>query len=429
VSRAASGAAGGAASAATPTDGVRAALEERFRSSHPRVVAALTRRFGARHFALVEQAVQDAYVRALDRWPASGVPDDPEAWLVRVAHNAAVDALRRDRSHLTLERARDVPDVAADDPPAFQAEDEVRLMFLCCDPVLPRAAQIALVASVGFGLTAAQIATAFVSDERTVAQRLVRAKQRLRERGVRFDVPTADALPDRLAAILDVLYVVFSEGYSPSVGEEAIDPGLCRDALRLVRLLTSRDDTGLPAAFALRALLCFHAARAPARVADDGSLLLLPEQDRARWDRALLDEAFACLARAGDGPALTRYHVEAGIAACHAVAPTYAATDWARVVEFYEVLRRRWPSLVVDVSRALAVAMVAGARAGLDELDAIPEREVLARYPYALAAYAELHASLGDLGDARAYLDRALEHQPATAQTALLRRKRRALDR
>ncbi len=429
MSRAASGAAGGAASAATPTDGVRAALEERFRSSHPRVVAALTRRFGARHFALVEQAVQDAYVRALDRWPASGVPDDPEAWLVRVAHNAAVDALRRDRSHLTLERARDVPDVAADDPPAFQAEDEVRLMFLCCDPVLPRAAQIALVASVGFGLTAAQIATAFVSDERTVAQRLVRAKQRLRERGVRFDVPTADALPDRLAAILDVLYVVFSEGYSPSVGEEAIDPGLCRDALRLVRLLTSRDDTGLPAAFALRALLCFHAARAPARVADDGSLLLLPEQDRARWDRALLDEAFACLARAGDGPALTRYHVEAGIAACHAVAPTYAATDWARVVEFYEVLRRRWPSLVVDVSRALAVAMVAGARAGLDELDAIPEREVLARYPYALAAYAELHASLGDLGDARAYLDRALEHQPATAQTALLRRKRRALDR
>ncbi|MBX6331271.1 MAG: RNA polymerase subunit sigma-70 [Gemmatimonadaceae bacterium] len=409
-----------------PGDGVRAALEERFRSSHARIVAALTRRFGARHFALVEQAVQEAYVRALGQWTVHGLPDDAERWLVRVAHNAAVDALRRERSHLTLERAHDVSEA---DPPAFDAEDEVRLMFLCCDPSLSRAAQIALVANVAFGLTAAQIATAFVSDERTVAQRLVRAKQRLRERGVQFDVPAAGALPERLAALLDVLYVVFAEGYSPSVGEEAIDDGLCREALRFVRLLTSRDDTGSPAAFALHALLCFHAARAPARLADDGSLLLLAEQDRTRWDRALMDEAFGCLCRAGTGAELTRYHLEAGIAACHAAAPSYAATDWGRVVEMYAVLRARWPSLVVDINHALAVAMYAGTRAGLDELDAIPERDVLARYPYALAAYADLHASLGNLDEARHYLDRAIARQPAAAQAALLRRKRAALDR
>ncbi|HEX6537306.1 MAG TPA: DUF6596 domain-containing protein [Gemmatimonadaceae bacterium] len=407
-------------------EGVREVLETRFRESHARAIAALTRRFGVRHFALVEQAVQDAYVRALDRWTVSGLPDDPEGWLVRVAHNAAVDALRREQSHLALERARDV---AEEKPPSFDAEDEVRLMFLCCDPSLSRAAQIALVASVAFGLTAAQIATAFVSDERAVAQRLVRAKQRLRERGVRFDVPTAGALPGRLAALLDVLYVVFSEGYSPSVGEEAIDDGLCRDALRFVRLLTERDDTGLPAAFALRALLCFHAARAPARLADDGSLLLLAEQDRSRWDGALVDEAFACLARAGSGAELTRYHLEAGIAACHAVAPSYAATDWERVAEMYAVLHARWPSLVIDVNYALAVAMHAGARAGLDELDAIPERELLARYPYALAAYAELHASLGNMEEAQRYLDRALGMQSSPAQHALLERKRAALDR
>jgi RNA polymerase sigma factor (sigma-70 family) len=407
-------------------EGVREALETRFRERHARVVAALTRRFGVRNFGIVEQAVQDAYVRALDRWTVSGLPDDPEAWLVRVAHNAAIDALRRERSHLALEGATDV---AEGEPPSFEAEDEVRLMFLCCDPSLARAAQIALVANVAFGLTAAQIATAFVSDVRTVAQRLVRAKQRLRERGVRFDVPTAGGLPERLGALLDVLYVVFSEGYSPSVGEEAIDDGLCRDALRFVRLLTERDDTGLPAAFALRALLCFHAARAAARVADDGGLLLLGEQDRSRWNGALVDEAFACLARAGSGAQLTRYHLEAGIAACHAAAQNYAATDWARVVEMYAVLRARWPSLVVDVNHALAVAMHAGPRTGLDELDTIPERELLGRYPYALAAYAELHASLGNLDEARAYLDRAVAHQTSPAQAALLRRKRAALAR
>ncbi|HEU4563998.1 MAG TPA: DUF6596 domain-containing protein, partial [Gemmatimonadaceae bacterium] len=345
---------------------------------------------------------------------------------VRVAHNAVVDALRRERGGLRLEHAHDVPDAG---PPAFDTEDEVRLIFLCCDPVLPRAAQIALVLNVAFGLSARQIATAFVSDERTVAQRIVRAKQRLREQGVRFDVPTRGALPERLASILDVLYLVFSEGYSPSIGEEAFDPGLCRESLRFVRLFTERADTALPAAFALRALLCFHAARAPARLADDGSLLLMAEQDRSEWDGALVAEAFSCLDRAGTGTELTRFHLEAGIAACHAVAPTYAATDWARIVELYDLLRARWPSLVVDVNRALAVAMLAGARAGLDELDAIPEREVLARYPYALAAYAELLASLGELEQARVYLDRAMAQQAAPAQRALLARKRAALQR
>jgi RNA polymerase sigma-70 factor (ECF subfamily) len=406
-------------------DEVSAALERHFRSGHARVVAALTRRFGVRNFELVENAVQHAYVRALELWTTNGLPENSEAWLVRVAHNALVDALRRERATESLESAQHV----SADPPAFDSDDEVRLMFLCCDPVLSRAAQIALVLNVAFGLSARQIATAFVSDERTVAQRIVRAKQRLREEGVRFDVPARDALPARLASILDVLYVVFSEGYTPSVGEEAFDPALCAESLRFVRLFTQRRDTALPRAFALRALLCFHAARSPARIADDGSLLLLPEQDRTRWDGTLVEEAFACLEHAGAGSELTRFHVEAGIAACHAVAPSYATTDWAQVVELYDLLREQSPSLVVDVNRALAVAMHAGARAGLDELDAIPEREVIARYPYALAAYADLHASLGNLGEARSYLDRALAHQASGAQASLLRRKRSALDR
>jgi RNA polymerase sigma-70 factor (ECF subfamily) len=404
---------------------VRAALERRFRSSESRIVAALTRRFGAEHLELAENAAQDAYLRALERWPADGQPDDAERWLVRVAHNVMIDALRRERAIEPLNGALVLPEEA----PTPDADDEIRLMFLCCDPVLTRAAQIALVLNVAFGLTARQIATAFVTEERTVAQRIVRAKQRLREQGVRFDMPSSDALPARLDAILDVLYLVFSEGYNPTEGMDAIDVGSCNEALRFIRLLTDKEETALPVAFALRALMCFHVSRVPARLADDGSLLLLQEQDRTQWDSTLIAEAFECLGRAASGSELTRLHLEAAIAACHAVAPTFATADWTRIVELYDMLRERGASVVIDVNRAIAVAMQRGAREGLDELDAIPDRDVIARYPYALAAYADLHASLGNLEEARSFLDRALMHQSAPAQAALLRRKRAALAR
>jgi RNA polymerase sigma-70 factor (ECF subfamily) len=405
-------------------DDVRSAVEERFRLGHGRVMAALTRRFGVQSFVLVENAVQDAYVRALERWPHDGMPEDREQWIVRVAHNALIDGLRREHPVQELEAGLNI----AVDPPSFESDDELRLMFLCCDPVLTRAAQIALVLNVTFGLGARQIAKAFVSDERTVAQRIVRAKQRLRDQGVRFDVPEPCELPARLAVLLDVIYVVFSEGSHPTDAGISLDPGLCNEALRLVRLLTMTPLTSVPTAFALRALLCFHASRAPARMADDGSLLLMPEQDRARWDTALVTEAFACLQSAGTGDELSRFHLEAAIAACHAMGTSYAATDWTRIVELYEMLRELAPSLVVDVNRALAIAMIAGARTGLDELDAIPEREILGQYPYALAAHADLYASLGDFDQARQYLDRALEHQSSQAQHALLRRKRMTLE-
>jgi RNA polymerase sigma-70 factor (ECF subfamily) len=403
---------------------VRAALDRRFRTGHGRIVAALTRRFGVDRLALAENAVQDAYVRALERWPQEGTPEEPERWLVRVAHNALVDVLRREPA-----AAIDSLPGGQVDPPAPEADDELRLMFLCCEPRLTRAAQLALTLNAAFGLSARQIAKAFLTEEGTVAQRIVRAKQRLRDEGVRFDVPQGGALAGRLEAILDVLYIVFSEGYDPTDDDVALSAGLTAESLRLVRLLTDTKPTSVPTAFALRALLCFHASRAPARVADDGGLLLLPEQDRGRWDRGLMTEGFRCLERAGSGDRLSRFHFEAAIAACHAMAPSYATTEWGRIVELYDLLRERAPSVVVDVSRAVAIAMHSGARAGLDELDAIPEREVLGRYPYALAAYADLHASLGNLEEARACLDRALAHQSAPAQQALLRRKRAALQR
>ena len=362
--------------------------------------------------------------RALERWDREGVPDDPQRWLVRVAHNAAFDAIRRDERLTALPAGHDAEEVA---PPTL--DDELRLMFLCCHPSLPRAAQVALTLKVACGFTAAHIAGAFLSEEKTVAQRIARAKQRLRQDGARFELPEPDELPARLDPILDVLYLVFGEGHSPTDGEVAIKDELCGEALRLARLLTEIPCTATPTAQALRALFCFQSSRAAARTADDGSLLLLHEQDRDRWDAALIAEGFACLARAGRGDALTRFHLEAGIAACHAAAASYHATDWPRIVTLYDLLRAGSPSPIVEVNRAVATGMASGAVAGLDELDAIPERDLIERYPYALAAYAELHTSLGQLDEARAYLTRALGCQQARVQRRLLERKLAALER
>lgn len=390
---------------------------------HGRLVAALVRRFGMDHLALVETALQDAGVRALERWE-DGEDAKLEGWLLRVAHNGIIDALRRERRNVTLSDEH----VGSTEPIATELDDDLRAIFLACHPSLSRAAQIALTLRIVYGFETPQIARAFLADERTIAQRIVRAKQRLRDEGTRFELPEADEIAERLPPILDVLYQLFTEGYATTNAERGIDAALCDESLRLARLLTDDPRWATPAGEALRALFCFHVARAAARVADDGSLVLLHEQDRSRWDEGLLEEGFLLLGRSARGDELSRFHLEAGIAACHARASSYASTDWAQIVALYDALRRASPSPVVDVNRALAVAMLRGATAGLDELDAIPERDLVARYPYALATYAELHASLGHLDEARAFLERALEQQTSPAEKALLRRKRAALD-
>jgi predicted RNA polymerase sigma factor len=381
------------------------------------------RRFGVDQLALVESAVQEAGLRAVERWRDDGTATGLEGWLLRVAHNVVVDGLRHERQNVPLAEQH----AGVVEPLEPELDDELRLIFLCCHPALPRAAQIALTLRIAYGFHTAQIARAFLSDERAIAQRIVRAKQRLREEGARFELPERAEVPARQQPILDVLYQLFTEGYSTTDSEAGIDDALCAESLRLARLLTEDDRLTSPAAEALRALFCFHVARAPARSAEDGSLLLLQEQDRSRWDQALLDEGFLWLARSARGQELSRFHLEAGIAACHAKAASFAATDWAEILALYDLLRTTSPSPVVDVNRALAVAMCRGAQAGIDELDAIPERELLGRYPYALATYAELHASLGQLDQARAFLDRALEQRMSPAERALLRRKRAAL--
>lgn len=401
----------------------RSAIEQRLRSAHRRVVAALVRRFGVDHLATVEDGLQEASVRAFEMEAGLEESAELERWLVRVAGNCVIDQLRRQRRIAPLaDAAEATSELAAPD-----LDDELRLVFLCCHPALSRAAQVALTLRTAFGFSSAQVARAFLSDERTISQRIVRAKRRLREARVEFELPGADELPERRDAILDVLYQVFTEGHSTTEGEAGLDASICHESLRLVRLLTDEARLTSPAAEALRALFCFHLARVPARQADDGSLLLMQEQDRTRWDVALVAEGFEWLGRSASGAEPSRFHAEAGIAACHAAAPTYAATDWSGIVELYDMLRVMVPSLVVDVNRAWAIAMCHGAQAGLDELDSIPERRLIERYPYALATYAELYASLGDVERARRYLDLALEQRMSPGERALLARKRSAL--
>ncbi|HWO10621.1 MAG TPA: DUF6596 domain-containing protein, partial [Polyangiaceae bacterium] len=295
-------------------DARRAALATAFRAAQGRVVAALLRRFGVAELSRIESAVQEAGLRALERWNGAegGGPADAalEGWLVRVAHNVLVDELRNAWRHAPLSERPD--DSAA--PPEPALDDELCSIFLCCHPELPRAAQIALTLRIVYGFETAQIARAFLSDERSVAQRIVRAKQRLREAGTRFELPEQGEIAARLAPILDVLYQLFTEGYAATAADTGTDEALCAESLRLARLLTDDARWASPSGEALRALFCFHLARSATRHADDGSLLLLHEQDRARWEPALLEEGFTHLGRSARGDEVSRFHLEAGIA-------------------------------------------------------------------------------------------------------------------
>ena len=406
----------------------RTRLERVFLTGQNQLLGTLVRRFGVDHLAAIENSVQEACCRALQQGPTDVDDRGLARWLLRVAHNRLVDTLRRER------RIQPWTDAAEPTPLAFDEEqhigsvdDELGLMFLCCHPALPRAAQVALTLRLVFGFSNGQIAQVFLADERAIAQRLVRAKRRLREVQACFEVPAPQQMPTRVPPMLDVLYQLLTDGNGSTAMEDGVDLTLGRESLRLLRVLTADERSATPDVEALRALTCFWMGRAPARFADDGSLLLLHEQERGRWDQQLVAEGFEWLARCARGRTASRYHLEAGIAACHARAPSYAATNWPEILGLYDMLRLVEPSPVVEVSRAFAVAMCHGAQAGLDALDAIPERAVVAQYPYALAMYAELTLSQGHVSAARRYLDRAIACQVQPAQQQLLRRKRAAM--
>jgi RNA polymerase sigma-70 factor (ECF subfamily) len=385
------------------------AAEAIYRTESRRVFATLIRLLG--DFDLAEEALHDAFRAALEQWPRDGVPANPRAWLVSAGRFKAIDGIRRrarfDSIEDVAEQVEAIADDAADRDHEGIEDDRLRLVFTCCHPALAPDAQVALTLREVCGLTTEAIAQAFLSSPPTLAQRIVRAKAKIRDARIPYQVPGPDELPQRLDSVLRVVYLVFNEGYSASSGDSVTRVDLSAEAIRLGRLLAQMLPE--PEAVGLLALMLLQESRRAARASPEGDLVLLADQDRSLWNRALIAEGSALVERALASRRFGPYTLQAAIAAVHAEAATADATDWGQIVGLYDLLLRAEPSPVVELNRAVAVAMRDGPAAGLELVDAILDRGDLTAYRLAHAARADLCRRLGRAGDARAAYRRALE--------------------
>jgi RNA polymerase sigma factor (sigma-70 family) len=396
----------------------RRAVEAVWRIESARVIAHAARI--VRDVGVAEEVAQDAFVAALETWPASGIPENPGAWLMTAAKHRALDRLRRAASHARAHEAMgaDLEALEAHFAPDFvealdaAREDEIgddllRLVFVACHPVLPKEGRAALTLRLLGGLSTAEIARAFLVPEATVAQRIVRAKRTLTAAKVPFEVPRLAELEPRLASVFEVIYLIFNEGYTATAGEDWTRPALCEEALRLGRVLAELVPTESEA-HGLVALMELQASRLPARVDRAGRAVLLADQDRSRWDALLIRRGLAALARgAACAGAPGPYALQAALAACHARAPSAAATDWAQIVSIYDALLKLDASPVVQLNRAVAVGMAQGPQAALDLVDALREAPALRHYPWLPAVRGDLLEKLARYAQARAEFERA----------------------
>jgi RNA polymerase sigma-70 factor (ECF subfamily) len=415
-------------------DAVRRSIDGVWRIESARLIAGLVRM--VKDVGLAEDLAQDALVAALTTWPASGIPDNPGAWLMQTAKRRAIDEMRRARTAerkygmfgYELEQAQAVApdlDTALDDP---IGDDLLRLMFIACHPVLPTDARIALCLRLVGGLTTEEIARGFLTPVPTIQQRIVRAKRTLTEARVPFETPRPDELARRLASVLEVVYLVFNEGYSATAGDDWVRPGLCEDALRLGRILAGLAP-GEAEVHGLVALMELHSSRLGTRIAKDGTPILLNDQDRSRWDRVLIRRGLAALERAERlGGSLGPYALQAAIAACHARAKAPEETDWTRISALYDALGQLTPSPVIEINRAVAHAQAFGPAAGLEILDVIRRHPALASYHLFHAVRGDLLAKLGRTDQARREMARAAKLTQNTRERALLMARAEDLD-
>ena len=417
--------------ASAPVTATQRTIDAVWRIESARLIAGLARI--VRDVGLAEDLAQDALVAALETWPQSGVPDNPGAWLMATAKHRAIDALRRgatlERKQQELVRELEVALATETRPLEVDdvADDLLRLVFTCCHPVLSTEARIALTLRLLGGLTTPEIARAFLVSEATVAQRIVRAKRTLAEAHVPFEVPSGDELAPRLSSVLEVIYLVFNEGYSATAGDDWTRQDLCDEALRLGRVLAELAPRE-PEVHGLVALMEIQASRLRARTSPRGKPVLLLDQDRARWDQLLIRRGLAALERAEElGGGFGPYTLQAAIAACHARALTAEATDWERIAALYDALAQLAPSPVVELNRAVAVAMAFGPAAGLEVVDALRDEPTLQGYHLLPSVRGDLLAKLGRTDEARAELKHAAELTRNERERAMLLERAAAL--
>lgn len=418
------------------TDRVERAVEETYRRERRGIVATLIRVCGG-DFEAAEDVVQEAFQAALDRWPDEGVPANPAGWITVAARRKAIDRIRRRRTfdrkegaiRESHERLVTGPRPGTESPDVTEPvrDDELRLIFTCCHPALSRDAQIALTLKVVGGLSTNEIARGFLTSPSTMAQRIVRAKRKIRDARIPYEVPDAPDIEERLSAVLAVIYLVFNEGYASTESSDLLRGHLCREAIRLARIVVELVP-GHPESQGLLALMTLHDARRAGRIGPDGELIPLEEQDRSLWNRNQIAIGHAILQRAFRHRRLGSYQIQAAIAAEHATARSPEETDWRRITELYDLLLDLHDTPVVRLNRAVAVAMDQGLESGLAEIDALAGSKVMARYHLYHAARADLLRRLGRNADSRAAYGEALRHTTSPVERQYLERRMAALE-
>jgi len=414
---------------------VSGVVEHLFRHEAGKMIAILTRIFGVENLTLAEDVVQEALARALQTWPFYGVPENPSAWIMRASRNLAFDVVRRRKlfqnKQAEIIRLMD-RDSAAPEEAIFSeheiADDRLRLMFVCCHPAIPADAQVALALKTlcGFGVT--EISRAFLTTDAAIAKRLTRAKQRIRDAQIRFEIPAGEELAQRLDGVLQSLYLLFNEGYKASSGENLVREELCREAIRLTNLLAEHPAGNRPKTHALLALMLLNTARMPTRQDGEGNLLRLSEQDRRRWDQPMIARGMFHLMQSAAGDEISEYHLQAGIAACHDAAKDYESTDWRQILSLYDRLVALDGSPVVALNRAIVVATIQGPKAGLEAVEAIPDFNKLSSYYLLYAVLGEFEMQLNNLQAATEHFRRSFELADTKSERAFLLKRLQSCD-
>jgi RNA polymerase sigma factor (sigma-70 family) len=412
-------------------------VEHCFRHESGRIISTLTRIFGIEHINRAEDVVQETLARALQTWPYYGIPQNPAAWITQVAKNLALDLIRREKifHNKQIEIARlidqDSPNAAAENALVGEKEitdDRLRMMFVCCHPVLPQEAHVALALKTLCGFSPGEIARAFLTSEAAIAKRLTRAKQKIRDARVPFEIPAGEELAQRLDGVLQTLYLLFNEGYKASTGDQLIREALCHEAIRLGGLLAEHPAGNRPRTHALLALMLLNGARLKARLDQNGNILRLKEQTRSTWDQAMIARGLFHLMQSMAGDEISEYHLQAGIAACHCAAKDYQSTDWAQILSLYDRLLELNDSPVIVLNRAVALANLHGPRAGIEAVHSIQNRQELNSYYLLYAVLAEFEADLNNKEAAGNYFRRSLELTTIKSEQIFISKKLNQLE-